>query len=166
MSWNYTVHNINRSLEQLATWYQEFMRRTEQSFRALHQRLVYLEQREAWHPPSDEQVERVLRKILADKFSHPPMEEARSPHAFDSGGFFVETPKEDASIPKPITIDIRALAADVTAVPSERYIQTLQMLESELPEFPRVDLGTNTQRDTSQDPKDFSGHFKGPKRFE
>jgi len=163
MSWNYTVHTINRSLEQLAVWYQEFMRKTEQSFQALHQRLVYLEQRAAWSPPSDEQLERVLRKILADKFSDPPVEDVRSPHPLDTGEFFVQTPREDASVPKPITFDIQALMADVAAVPSEKYIQTLQMLENELPEFPRVELNTNAERDTSQDFKDFSRHFNDPK---
>jgi hypothetical protein len=46
----------------------EFMHRTELCFRALHDRITWLEERVVWQgAPSDEQVERVLRKILAEK---------------------------------------------------------------------------------------------------
>lgn len=46
----------------------EFMHRTEACFRALHERVVRLEQeRELYMRPTDDQVERVLRKILAEK---------------------------------------------------------------------------------------------------
>lgn len=43
------------------------MHRTELCFRALHHRITRLEERELLQGPTDEQVERVLRKILAEK---------------------------------------------------------------------------------------------------
>jgi hypothetical protein len=39
-------------------------------FRALNDRIIWLEKREAGQAPSDEQVERVLRKILAEKCTY------------------------------------------------------------------------------------------------
>jgi hypothetical protein len=141
------------------------MQRTEQSFRAMHQRLMYLEEREAWRGPSDEQLERVLRKILAEKFNDANVQQGeQAPNALKNVEYFVERPKEDASIPKAIPINMAALQVDAAAVPSENYQQTLRMLESEIVDFPHVDLSRNTQRDSVHDQKDPSSDFKRPKQ--
>jgi len=165
MSWNYAVHQINQAFEQMAFWYRDFMQRTEQSFRAMHQRLVYLEEREAWQGPSDEQLERVLKKILAEKFNNADAPRGEQPpNTLKNGRYFVERPKEDASVPKAIPIDMAILRADAAAVPSENYLQTLRMLESELVDFPHVELSRNTQRDSVHDQKDTSPDFNRPKQ--
>ena len=141
------------------------MQRTEQSFRAMHQRLVYLEEREAWQGPSDEQLERVLKKILAEKFNDTDVPRGEQPpNALKNGTYFMERPKEDASVPKAIPIDMAALQVDAAAVPSENYLQTLRMLESELVDFPHVELNRNTQRDSVHDQKDTSLDFNRPKQ--
>lgn len=162
MSWNYAVAQINQSLEQLALWYREFMHRTEQSFRAIHERVMFLEQRQAWKGPSDEQVERILRKILAERFADAGVQRVENPNVMKDSDYFVENPKEDAIIPKAIAIDVASLQVDAKAVPSKAYGQTLQMLESRLPGFPNVDLGKSGYDDPVQDPKDPSNEFKRP----
>jgi len=165
MSWNYAVHQINQAFEQMAFWYRDFMQRTEQSFRAMHQRLVYLEERESWQGPSDEQLERVLKKILAEKFSDADVQqEEQLPEALKNEKYFVERPKEDASVPNAIPINMAALQVDAVAVPSVNYLQTLRMLESELVDFPHVDLSRNTQRDSVHDQKDTSPDLNRPKQ--
>jgi hypothetical protein len=55
MSWHYVVANINTAFKQMVDWYRIFMEKTESSFVALHERVLYLEQRQAWQGPSDEQ---------------------------------------------------------------------------------------------------------------
>ncbi|KAF2709437.1 hypothetical protein K504DRAFT_379487 [Pleomassaria siparia CBS 279.74] len=147
MSWNFTVHKINQSFERLAGWYRDFMHRTEQSFQMLHRRILYLEGcRDSTNGPTDEQVERVLRKILAERFADPNRQRIDSSGALNNGGFFVERPHDDESIPKVIPFDMTMLQVDVTDVPSKDYLQTLQMLESDLEHYPQVDLDGNTQR--------------------
>ncbi|KAF2658482.1 hypothetical protein K491DRAFT_592896 [Lophiostoma macrostomum CBS 122681] len=144
MSWNFTVERINQSLERLVGWYREFMARTEQSFRALHQRILYLEDRQSWQGPSDEQVERVMRKILAERFADAGTQQVENPNHMKDGAYFVQNPKEDQMIPKPLPIDFSALQVDPNKFPSEKYGQTLQMLESDISTFPQgIDKATS-----------------------
>jgi hypothetical protein len=157
MSWNFTVERINLSLERLVGWYREFMTRTEQSFRALHQRISYLEDRQAWQGPSDEQVERVMRKILAERFADAGTQRVENPNRMKDGACFVENPKEDQMIPKPIPIDFSALQVNPNEFPSKAYGQTLQMLESEITTFPRGIDKTPSDSHVSND-------FKRPKQ--
>ncbi|KAJ4374111.1 hypothetical protein N0V83_002850 [Neocucurbitaria cava] len=112
----------------------EFMHRTELSFRALHERIMFLENRQAWEGPSDEQVERVLRKILAEKFSDAGMQQVQNPNIMKDGDYFVENLKTLAS-PRPISIDPASLLVEPEAVPSKAYAETLDMLESRLSRF-------------------------------
>lgn len=110
------------------------MHRTELSFRALHERIMFLENRQAWEGPSDEQVERVLRKILAEKFSDAGMQQVQNPNIMKDGDYFVENLKTLAS-PRPISIDPASLLVEPEAVPSKAYAETLEMLESRLHRF-------------------------------
>ncbi|CAO2657402.1 Nn.00g035280.m01.CDS01 [Neocucurbitaria sp. VM-36] len=133
MSWTFQLQNINRSFERIAAC-TEFMHRTELSFRALHERITFLEDRQAWQGPSDEQVDRVLRKILAEKFSDAGMQRVQNPNTMKDGDYFVENPK-DLAIPRPIAIDPASLLVEPEAVPSKTYADTLDMLESRLSRF-------------------------------
>ena len=153
MSFGYTVAKINDSLEQLAKWYKEFMYKTEQAFRALHQRITFLEDRQAWQGPSDEQVERVLRKILAERFADAGVQRVENPNDMRDGMYFVANPKEEKYIPKAIPIEIAALHVDPNGVPSKAYKETFAMLESKLPAFPIVDLDGTSQDDSMDDTK-------------
>lgn len=148
MSWNYALHQVNMAFEQVAYWYQDFMQRTEQSFQAMHQRLVFLERREAWQGPSDEQVERVLRKILADKSVDASAPRFENPHLLSDGECFVQRSAEELSVPKVVPINMAALQVDITAMPSAAYQETLEMLESDLVDYPHVNLSSNTQKDS------------------
>ncbi|KAF2109210.1 hypothetical protein BDV96DRAFT_471639, partial [Lophiotrema nucula] len=139
-SWNYTVHQINNSFNRIATWYRDFMHRTEQSFRQLHERMLYLEERQAWQGPSDDQVERVLRKILADKFGDPGLQRVENPNVMRKGASFVEKPNPDFVAPEPIPIEDGQLEVDPSAVPSKAYGETMQILEHKLTTFPNTDL--------------------------
>lgn len=150
MSWNYTVHLINAQFERLANWYREFMHRTEQSFQTLHERILNLENRQPWTRPSDEQVERVLRKILAEKFADAEIQRVDGPNAMQAGHYFVEDPKQELVLPKVIPFELATIDADPeTAVPSKAYGETLKMLENSLPNFPRVDLRKPSDTDSN-----------------
>jgi hypothetical protein len=126
------------------------MHRTELCFRALHHRIVWLEERQAGQDPSDEQVERVLRKILAEKFSggvtymenRYTLEEERS---------FVEVQRV-ASTLRPVTIDVASLIVEPETVPSKAYMETFRMLEGQLTDFPHIDL-RKSPRQSSVDVK-------------
>lgn len=133
------------------------MHRAEVSFRALSERIEYLEQRQAWQGPSDEQVERVLRKILAERFADAGIQQVENPNVMKEGDYFVKRPGEDSSIPRTIPIDPATLLVDPDAVPSKTYAQTFQMLEKGLGEFPRADVGKPAQRvsDLDKDDSDF-----------
>lgn len=163
MSWNFTVAKINQCLEQLAVWYQEFMHRTERSFRALHERIMYLEERQAWQGPSDEQVERILRKILAERFADAGVQRVENPNVMKDSAYFVENPKQEEMIPKAIPFDVASILVDQTEVPSKTYAKTLELLESKLPGFPNVDLNKPVQDGQSRDPKSSPGEFRRPK---
>ncbi|KAF2867858.1 hypothetical protein BDV95DRAFT_501768 [Massariosphaeria phaeospora] len=148
MSWTWAVQQINRSLEQLGNWYYEFMHRAEQAFQALHERVSYLEDRQAWQGPSDEQVERILRKILAERFADAGVQRVENPNVMKASDYFVERPK-DASVPKTIPMDVTSLQVDPSAVPSKAYQQTLEMLQDGLDEFPHVDLHKSADKHPS-----------------
>ncbi|KAF1974417.1 hypothetical protein BU23DRAFT_461758 [Bimuria novae-zelandiae CBS 107.79] len=149
MSWSYTVHQINRSLEQIALWYQDFLHRSEAAFRALHDRITYLEQQQqSSQGPSDEQVEQVLRKILADRFSDGATQPTLKPNEGKDGQHFVKPP-DSASVPRPPAIDPAALQVDPTAVPSKVYGQTFQMLEKELHRFPQTEVSKSALKATT-----------------
>lgn len=122
----------------------EFMQRAEASFRALHERLEVLERRQVGHGPSDEQVERVLRKILAERFAGQDLGRPDEPK---DSRFFVKRPNADSSVPSAIPIDATLLQVDPDAVPSNAYRQTIQMLEKELQNFPAADVAKSALKD-------------------
>lgn len=112
----------------------DFLERTEDAFRALHQRVTYLEERQV-HGPSDEQVERVLRKILTERFSGDGSHRIDSMNIVKGSNFFVEDARSRTSI-RPINIDAAALFVEPDSVPSRAYAETFQMLEGRLTEYP------------------------------
>ncbi|KAH7402442.1 hypothetical protein BKA66DRAFT_404661 [Pyrenochaeta sp. MPI-SDFR-AT-0127] len=149
MSWSFQLQNINRSFERIAAWYSEFMSRTELCFRALHERIMYLEERQAWAGPTDEQVERVLRKILAEKFSDTGIQRVENPNIMRDGDYFVEN-RKDLAILRPMSFDPASLLVEPEAVPSKAYAETIQMLESQLASFPHMELNRSSQGDVKR----------------
>ncbi|RMZ72887.1 hypothetical protein GMOD_00009666 [Pyrenophora seminiperda CCB06] len=133
MSFSYQLQKINQSFDQIAAWYQEFMRRTEMCIRKLHERLELLEQRSPVpvQAPTDEQLERVLRKILAERFSDPGMQPMKKDGPVQDPGWFVKDP-----YPKSIKMDVTSLLVSPEAVPSRAYTETFRMLERELDGYP------------------------------
>jgi hypothetical protein len=119
------------------------MHRTELCFRALHERITWLEERQALHGPSDEQVERVLRKILAEKFVEGHTQHVHNPNVMKEGDFFVED-RRNLAILSPVAMDPASLFVDPEAVPSKAYVETFNMLERHLSDFPDVDLRKTT----------------------
>ncbi|KAF2476607.1 uncharacterized protein BDR25DRAFT_210112 [Lindgomyces ingoldianus] len=154
MSWNFALHKINESFDQIAEWYRVFMHRTEQSFRALHERLTFLENQQSLQGPSDEQVERVLRKILAEKFADSGVHRLERPSNIKESTCSFQKTEEDSPFPNPIQIDTTMLHVDPDGVPSEAYRKQFKMLESSLSEFPHVDLKRSQQSEEPQDVKD------------
>ncbi|KAF1947271.1 hypothetical protein EJ02DRAFT_365485 [Clathrospora elynae] len=142
MSWSFQLQSINRSFERIGSWYQEFMQRTELCFRGLHERIVRLEEGEALQGPTDEQVERVLRKILAERFADPVIHHVGKRRTMEEGEHFVRNP-EDQSHPRPVAMDIASLLVSPESVPSKAYMETFHMLENRLDNFPRIDLNTS-----------------------
>jgi hypothetical protein len=140
MSYTYIVGNLSTGMERLVNWYREFMRRTEHSFRDMHRRILVLEQRQSWKGPSDEQVERALRKILAEKFCDPGSQKIDNPPGMKDGDYFVENPSMDGVVPHAIPMDLNMPDMDPEAVPSKTYRDTLDMLEGKLPGFPDLDI--------------------------
>jgi hypothetical protein len=116
----------------------EFMHRTELCFRALHERVMKLENQQARHGPSDEQVERVLRKILAERFSDTGTLSVQNPHGMKKEDYFVEDLR-DRTILKPVLVDAASLFVDPEAVPSKAYTDTFKMLDRRLVDFPDLD---------------------------
>ena len=113
----------------------EFMRRTELCFRKLHERVLLLEQRQAVQGPTDEQVERVLRKILDERFSDLGSHHVRKLDAVQDPSWFVKDPR-DIPYPRSIKMDVASLIIPPDAVPSKAYSETFRMLESGLRGFP------------------------------
>lgn len=114
----------------------EFLQRSEDAFRALHQRISYLEERQVYGP-SDEQVERVLRKILAERFANDGSQRTDSMTLTKGTNFFVEDARERSTI-QPITIDAASLFVEPESVPSKAYAETFRMLEGHLTEYPQL----------------------------
>jgi len=131
MSFTYQLQKINQSFDQIAAWYQEFMRKTELCFRKLHERIQQLEQRPSLQAPTDEQLERVLRKILAERFSDPSMHHMKKDESIQDGGWFVKDP-----FPRSVRMNVASLLVSPESVPSQAYTETFQMLEDELDSFP------------------------------
>lgn len=123
------------------------MHRVEASFRALHERIEHLERRQAGQGPSDEQVERVLRRILAERFADAEFQRLDNPTELKDGDFFIKRPNMDISIPRTISIDAASLQVDPDAVPSKAYGQAFQMLEKGLQDFPQVDVAKSALKD-------------------
>jgi hypothetical protein len=117
-----------------------FMQRVESSFRALHERIQYLEQRQAAQGPTDEQVERVLRKILAERFAEAGTQHFDNMEKARSSDWLEKIRNPEVSIPKSISLDAATLQVDPDAVPSKAYGQALQMLEMGLQKFPQADV--------------------------
>jgi len=137
----------------------EFLRRSEVAFRSLHERVLYLEQRQDWQGPSDEQVERVLRKILAERFSDAQVRPLDNPNRLKDGDYFVKPPDGSTSIPRAPSVDPALLVVDPEAVPSKAYGQAFQMLENGLRDYPQVDLTRPAQNGTPTE----EGSYKRPK---
>lgn len=125
------------------------MQRTELCFRDLHERLTYIEERQVSQGPTDEQVERILRKILAEKFSNQVPQPAESSTSRGDGGYYVEDRKH-VPYPRSIAIDPASLIVDPDSVPSKIYVETFQMLEGRLAGFPHV----NPRHSSEEDMKD------------
>ncbi|KAH7127109.1 hypothetical protein B0J11DRAFT_417715, partial [Dendryphion nanum] len=144
MSLQYQLERINKSFEQIAIWYRDFMQRTDDCFVSMHNRQEQLEEqiarleRQSCHPPSDEQVERVLRKILAERFAEPKYEREESMNISKETPYFVQRPKQDLIYPKPILLDLASLQVDGKTTPSEKYEQDMAMLQGDLADYPHV----------------------------
>lgn len=115
------------------------MHRTEMCFRALHQRIVRLEDR-AFQGPSDEQVERVLRKILAERFSETEgrASSSQTPTTMKEEEYFVEHLRDQTRL-KPVAVDPALLFIDPEAVPSIAYANTMRALDRHLMDYPDID---------------------------
>lgn len=104
---------------------------------------MYLEDRQAAQGPSDEQVERMLRRILAEKFSSNSTEQLKTTNILNEDDYFVENQK-DLAVSRPVALDLASLLVDPESVPSKAYTETFQMLENRLARFPRVSPGDAT----------------------
>lgn len=149
MSWTFQLESINRSFERIAMWYKEFMHRTECSFQHLHERISYLEERcDHAQGPTDEQLERVLRKILAERFSNPGVQAIEPSQSRLNGGYFVEDPK-GTTCPRPIPFDPASLVTEPDSIPSKAYLDTFQMLDMKLARFPHLKNETPVSNDVN-----------------
>ncbi|KAJ4340094.1 hypothetical protein N0V87_002714 [Didymella glomerata] len=136
MSWSFQLQRINQSFERIAGWYHDFLERTESAFQALEFRVSRLEERQVIGP-SDEQVERVLRKILAERFANDGSHRTDSIGLMKDNNLRLEDAKGRSSI-RPIRIDAASLFVEPESVPSKAYTETFQMLEGRLTEYPRM----------------------------
>ncbi|KAF2192208.1 hypothetical protein K469DRAFT_553764 [Zopfia rhizophila CBS 207.26] len=154
MSWNYAINQINASFDQIAVWYRDFMTRTERSFQAMNARIMYLENRQAWKGPSDEQVERILRKILAEKFAeNAAVQRVENPNVMENGQFYVQKPTDDLVVPKPLVVDSGILSVDSNAVPSDSWKKDFDLLKQQLAESPQLGSSIHAKSDQTQDVK-------------
>lgn len=129
-----------RWLNVLTSPSKEFMQRTESCVQMLHERILSLEGRQqSDQGPSDEQVERVLRKILAERFGDPSTARSERPEDTKPTSYFAGS-NGGLAILKPLVIDPALLVIDPAAVPSKAYSDTMNMLETRLAEFPNSDL--------------------------
>jgi hypothetical protein len=114
------------------------MNRTEQCFRKMHERISQLEDRQDWHAPSDEQVERVLRKILAERFSDGTLPPIQYQNIMKEADYFVEDARRQPA-PLPVLIDPASLMTDPDSVPSKAYADTINLLDKRIARFPNFD---------------------------
>ncbi|KAH7405820.1 hypothetical protein DE146DRAFT_424065 [Phaeosphaeria sp. MPI-PUGE-AT-0046c] len=152
MSWSFHLQKINASFEHIAYWYQQFIDRTELHFQTLRERIIRLED-QAYRGPSDEQVERVLRKILAERFSESEGRATLSPHPniMKEEECFVEDLRDQARL-KAVVVDPALLFVDPEAVPSIAYRNAMKVLDRRLMDYPELD------QNKSLDPE--TGHLK------
>jgi hypothetical protein len=94
----------------------------------------------AWQAPSDEQVERVLRKILAERFSggQEPSSTVKEEAPF------VEDRKNLINL-RPIRIDPAMLFVHPNDVPSRAYVETMDQLNKQLETFPSIENNTTVE---------------------
>lgn len=135
MSFSYQLQMINQSFDRIASWYHEFMRRTELCFQKMNQRILRLEQKQVAQGPTDEQVERVLRKILAERILGSGPQQFKMMDTIRDGGWFVKDPDEHL-YPKSIKIDVASLLVSPDSVPSHAYTETFKMLEDDVNDYP------------------------------
>jgi hypothetical protein len=117
----------------------------------MHERISQLENRQDWQGPSDEQLERVLRKILAERFSDGTMQPAQHPNIIKETEYFVENLRRQPA-PLPVLMDPTSLLTDPESVPSRAYADTIKLLDNRIAQFPNFD-----QRNHAHDD---SRHFK------
>ena len=109
------------------------MHRKEKCFQALHARVELLEQRQT--RMDDEQIERILRKILSERFSDS---QTVPPNGTRNGLFVLNKPGDEPLAPNPVSIDAADLAVNPDSVPSRAYGEAFHMLETELHKFPSL----------------------------
>lgn len=145
------------SIRQIHTEFlsQDFLRRSEAAFQALHGRVLLLEQQQASQGPSDEQVERVLRKILAERFGDTRSLRVESPSQQRNAEFFVKPQGDDSSVPRGPFMDPAMLAVHPEAVPSKAWSETFDMLERGLGQYPQIDDAKPVLRDATSKDDDF-----------
>jgi len=114
----------------------DFLERTEAALHALNFRVSRLEERQVIGP-SDEQVERVLRKILAERFANEGSQRTGSISLMKDNSLRLEDAIGRSSI-RPIRINAASLFVEPESVPSKAYAETFQMLEGRLTEYPRM----------------------------
>jgi hypothetical protein len=141
----------------------EFMHRTELCFRSLHERIIRLEERQAWQKPSDEQLERVLRKILAERFTDGERQPVQNPNVTKEEDYFVEDRRKRAVL-SPIVIDPASLFVEPDAVPSKAYTDTFNMLDNHLAGFPNINMKKTIAEDTRDQKRSYG--FKEPKSLD
>lgn len=168
MSLSYHLEKINKAFEQMTAWYKEFMNRTNECFKTIHARQLQLEDRvaqfehQSWQGPSDEQLERVLRKILAERFADPNGRSGDGMDTIKATPRFLDQLKEDLIYPRPIPLDLASLQVDGKEVPSEKYAEDMRMLESELEHFPQTDMNAPTPESIDRDTKHRLNEFRQP----
>jgi hypothetical protein len=115
------------------------MRRTELCFRKMNERLLRLEQKQLTQGPTDEQVERVLRKILAERFATLDVPQIKLAPLEPGVAWFVKDPN-DHLYPRSIKMDVASLLVSPESVPSRAYMETFKMLEDDVNDYPGDDL--------------------------
>lgn len=122
------------------------MRRTELCFQKMNQRILRLEQKHIVQGPTDEQLERVLRKILSERFSPPETRPGKMMDHGQGGAWFVKDPNEHL-YPKSIKMDVASLLVSPESVPSRAYLETFQMLEDDVNDYPGDGLLDDDEED-------------------
>lgn len=127
-------------------------------------RITHLEQQQqASESPSDEQVERVLRKILAERFGESTTQPEPTLGQAKGGGYFVR-PSDGISVPRAPPIDPMMLVVDPEAVPSKQYGQTFKLLEQGLNQYPSVKINVAGLDDTAIKEEEVFKHPKLPSK--